>query len=255
MILTGYDDTKTLGQLITRLKKKLKASDYKVGSTMKDDSWCLSEFVTNEKNIVAIQSALLLHNLKPNGNSYESGAGILQPKQTIRLHVLTRQACDRDKDGNDLEKHPLEDDCIPFEEKPKKGDVIRVKGNMYTECPDTGESMRDPAVRLERTRQGLDNYFYTEYIVDGDECITCSLPHAFELLKKRGLRMVSPQWKKLNSNVRDAQGRLDKKQRKITNWHYEEVDDSFKIKKRATKKEEPDTGSTVQDVTPPDLVE
>ena len=237
MDYTVLNSTRGRIQLASELRKILTSDNYDADERGRTSKWSITEMI-NKKRISAITALCMLTGKQNNGRNLEAGHELRSAPKEYRLHVLTRQACTHNKDGNNeavvLPKSPTFDDCVAFTDEPFKGDFIRVKGDSITVDPDTGEKLNNKAARSERIMMGKGLHSYTDYYVDKDNCITVPFEHALQLLSQNGERLGRPQFNDLNSNVIDSLGRVDRKQRKITNWYYREVPVNFKMKKKAT---------------------
>ena len=242
----NYPNTGSSTDFRNAVKKDLIIDNYDPDARPGDKGWSLSEFVENDDR-VALTAITLLHGRHTSGRALLDGEGIdqMNEKRNYRLQVLTRQACYADKDGNVFASNPIEPGCPDYNEKPVAGDVVKVKGNMYSEDPATGRKLSRPGVRNDMQRRGKDLYSHRMYKVDGDGCITLEAQHAFQLLKQSGFRLVPVEFRKLNSNIRTEAGGIDKKQRKITNWRFREVAEDFKAEKKVVKPQQAEVQATL----------
>jgi hypothetical protein len=205
------------------------------------DSWTLTE-VLQGIDIPSQLALCALAGVKANGERLEEKAC---EGMRYKLKVLTRQACSRDKDGraiNGFDIMPSDGTEIggppirpEWKEQPEAGDVVRVKGNMLEEDPESGAPM-NYLVKRNMIARGREIYKYKEYSVDEDGCISVPLEHAAQLLQQNGESIAFPKWKRLNRKTSD--GRYDD-QRQIYNWHFKEVPRNFKAPvKRGGKKQD-----------------
>ena len=146
----------------------------------------------------------------------------LAPVISIRLRVLARQACCRDKDGNRIwhkkvafEQHGESTDLLPeYTEAPKAGDVVEWKGPAKTHNPETGKPVDGRMIKA-WARQGIRPEDYYEYVVDSDGCITVPWLTALRMLLGKGKNTTKPRFRKVDKS--------DKEKRKIVNhWFQEE---------------------------------
>lgn len=222
----AYPDTK---KLTAAINKQVTEANYMSGG---DESWSLGEII----KAIDVPSQLAmcgLNGTKPNGKRTED---TLCDGMRYKLCVTTRQACSRDKDGNEINgwevlppdgtamKEPIRPE---WDDKPQEGDVIRVKGNSLTVDPDTGLEMNHK-VRRNMAAQGKDLHRYTEYTVDKNLCITVRFAHAAQLLTINGVQIAAAKFKRLNKATKENDY---KGQRKIYNWHFKEVPTSYRVKK------------------------
>ena len=215
------------------LARELTAAKYNANSKAGDDTWSLSELV-NREDREALVAANLLHGLGNRGGRIPAGGGILSPKRTIKLQVLTRQGCSADAEGNALVKNPTEYGFVEPQEKPIEGDQVWVKLRPLEVCPDTMRPMNRVAVRNDRIRRGLPTWEMEVYFVDADGCIEVSLEHAFSMLSQNGHRLAGPEFQRYNSRLktRDDDGRTVRDaKREVFNWWYKEVPADFKAEK------------------------
>lgn len=189
-------------------------------------AWTLTEVLKQDEREKA-QALVLLNGSEINGAN--NGAPICESMK-YKIRVLSRQACYADKDGKLINGlSPLDNNRkgIVYEinplhsDPPIDGDVVRVKGNMRTKHPHTGEIIDSTEKRNSIVDQFGDgeDYHYKQYSVK-DGCIEVPFRAAHVLLGRSGKALVFPQFRKLNSNLKDDEY---KKQRKITNWLFEEV--------------------------------
>jgi hypothetical protein len=192
--------------------------------------WSLTEILQGQ-DIPSHMALCALSGVKSDGTRLDEKAC---DGMRYRLKVLTRQACSRDKDGRGINGY----DIMPsdgteigepahrpeWKEEPKPGDIVRVKGNMLEEDPETGYKMGYVTKRI-MISQGREIYKYREYAVDEDGCITVPIDHAAQLLTKNGQGIAFPKRKRLNR--KDREGTYDN-QRIITNWHFKEVSKNYK---------------------------
>lgn len=220
-------------QIQKRLKGMITASTYGVGP----DKWTLTELI-NERSGPADMARRIIEGVGVDGKIDGQGpmTGADGSVFTVRLRVLTRQACFRDAggkpinywdvtdagDGEDLEIFPACDDA------PQPGDEVWVKGNAITHHPDTGSRLRkQDRIALHRrveadlgyeVKPDIALFYWTKYPVGHDGCITVSYPHACQLLTTKGKRLVLPEFTTGSRKKKDAQVK-----RLISNWQFEEV--------------------------------
>lgn len=173
----------------------------------------------------------------------KKGAGSRPPIRTIKLKVLTRQACSCDAQGNIINGtltgcDRFAKDAPSIDTPPIPGDIIVVKGDLRTK-EDIGE---DPTPRALanfeqrhqhekfRFRSALRNN-YDEYEVDADGCITVEPAHAIQLLRRNGEELVFPKFK------REALGDT-RPQRVISNWFFREVPPNYSEPKQKQPEQE-----------------
>lgn len=201
------------------------------------DQWTLTELISTATN--ASEDAFrLIQGVDEMGAVVDMGA-MMGPgglPLTIKLKVLSRQACYETADGkgiNDWDSTYLvgENDnnelCPAFDEPPHLGDVVWVKQNPLTHDPETGKRIwkKTGLVVIARTEAEMGReikpdkalYYYLKYSVDKDECITVPFLIALQLLKTKGARIVLAKFKS-GSKRGDP-----KKTRQITNWLFKEV--------------------------------
>jgi len=162
----------------------------------------------------------------------------------FRFAVLTRQACDRDKDGNPLgllnkDRYVRSRDLYNKpDDKPQPGDIVRVKGD--PELLNDDDTQVDQARVMELHAQGKDIYNWHEYTLD--EVCTIRVPYepANAMLKSHGKRLVFPEFQRPG---------LGEASKRITNWWFEEVPQDYK----KPRKQRSDAGTTRAPVDkPPD---
>lgn len=223
-----YNSSKELERAI---RKQLTEDNY-----MSDDDkcWTLTEIV-KAQNVPAQFAMCAL-------TGVDSKAKRLDEKpcdgMKYKLLVTTRQACYKDKSGRMINGY----DILPadgteigepalrpeWKERPQPGDVVRVKGNMLDENPDTGQEM-SAIVKREMVSMGQDIHRYKSYTVDEDLCIKVSFEHASQLLMLHGHQLAVPKFKKLNKRTKDNDF---EGQREIYNWHFKEVPPNYKTNKK-----------------------
>jgi hypothetical protein len=229
----------------------------RVLSTMKDpsnymsdgpDGWTVSSCV-RDGGRVGIVALNILNGTLMDGMKHGKGEG---PQiGLIRLKVLSRQACQADKNGKILNHsrklfaHEEDEDKAQgmpsIDTPPEVGDFILVKGDprMYNHL---GHRMiATVAAEFEmrsmhdkyRWRNGL-RYLYAEYQVDSDGCIDVTPDDAVTLLSRFGEDLVFPAFRKDGMQV----DRGMRARRVITNWLFREVPKNYTEKKQASEPDE-----------------
>lgn len=203
-------------------------NDPKLYMAKGEDGWSVTDFMRS-KTTVDFVARSILDGAKLSGERAMSGE--YRGPKTIRLQVLTRQACQADKDGRPINSSKLfaisEYDAGRPEANtpPEEGDFVLVKIGVR-EKDDNGDDMiarRIEAFEMAHAhddfvwRSGLRN-LYAEYQVDACGCIEVDTSIAMHLLSRFGERVVLPAFAK--TNVPEEPG---KTRRKITNWRFREV--------------------------------
>ncbi len=211
-----------------------------------DGEWCRTELI-NERSAAAAIARRYVEGVKNDGSISESGP--MRSKDglefTVRLKVLSRQACTEDADGHgintwdttEVEKENFNREwCPQVDDKPLQGDKVWVKGNAYTHDPETGEPLTKKfrlalkarvEARMGRAiKPALATHRHSKYPVDADGCITVPYITAVQLLSLKGRGLVLPQFKS------GASRGNDKETRQITNWLFEESCDEPQPKKK-----------------------
>jgi hypothetical protein len=229
-----------LGKLSNRqdvygaLRKIIIAANYG-----KDDGqWSITELI-NERSNAANAARRLIEGVDQNGR--KDGAGHLRGENgqefSVKLRVLTRQACMTDKDGNPIDYWDVtnenEEDgviCPKYTDAPKEGDYVWVKGDPMVNHPDTGKKLqKKDRMALHARRQSelgydvkpdLALFYWTQYPVDADGCITVSYVHAVQLLTTKGKRIVLPEF---TTGTKKKSAKDKSVKRFITNWLFEEA--------------------------------
>ncbi len=235
--------TSTKAQVLAALKKIIKIESYGRG----EGKWNLTELISESTSYAMVARRMI---------AGVNDKGVVRPELVlkggdglpfrVKLKVLTRQACIAAADGQgintwDTTKMPGTNDdgelCPALDDKPKPGDVVAVKGDAITHDPITNEPLvaRHRRALVQRMEAELDRpikpdmatYYWTNYTVDKDGCITVSYDHACQLLTTRGHRLVFP---KFTSGPNKKPG-----SRMILNWLYKEVTPDDEKKKRKPK--------------------
>lgn len=202
-----------------------------------EDEWCLTELI-NERSSESGMAIRYIEGVDPSGKVKEQGAMMTEGGLpfTIKLRVLSRQACFEAADGKGINTWDTTDTddvnwnnehCPQVGDKPVNGDVVWVKGNALTHDPATGKPLikryklalkARAEAKLGRTiKPQTATHYHSKYTVDADGCITVPYLKAVQLLSLKGRGLVLPQFS-------EGAGRLkDKKVRQITNWLFEEV--------------------------------
>lgn len=214
-----------------QLRKIILGTNYGTGP----GCWTLTEII-NERSSMAESAAIIIAGRgldgRPSSNGpLRDGSGL---PLRFKLRVLSRQACTEAADGkginnwNSTEAGPENNNneyCPGPDDPPKPGDMIWIKGDPFIKDPDTGEWLTKRYKMALKARMEADlnreikpelaHYYYTKVPVGDDGCITVEFDHAMQLLRRKGKRLVLPQF---------SSGRkIPEKGRRITNWHFEEV--------------------------------
>jgi len=214
-----------------------------------DGRWSLTELI-NERSAESQMAIRYVEGVDPAGKKADGGAmktadGL---EFTVKLRVLSRQACFEDKDGRGINTWDTTDTepenwnnewCPQVGDKPQTGDVVWVKGNQLTHDPATGKQLvkryrlalkARVEAQLGRTiKPDVATHYHSKFTVDADGCITVPYLIAVQLLSRKGRGLVLPQFT-------EGAGRLkDKKVRQITNWLFEEVTPDEVVKKPKTE--------------------
>ena len=214
-----------------------------------DGQWCLTELI-NERSSEAEMAIRHIEGVGTDGKKAQSGA-MKTPSGlefTVKLRVLSRQACFETVDGKginswdttDTEDENWNNELCPLAiDKPVKGDVVWVKGNALTHDPQTGKPLikryklalkARVEAQLGRTiKPHIATHYHEKYTVDANSCITVPYLTAVQLLKSKGRGLVLPQFTEGAGRVKD------KKVRQITNWLFEEVTPDEEVKKKRTR--------------------
>lgn len=219
--------------ILKALKKIITPDNYGTG----ENQWSLTELINTRTN-ASEDSFRLIQGVDELGQSVGTGPMMGQGglPLTIKLKVLSRQACFETADGkgiNDWDSTDLvgENDnnelCPAFDEPPKPGDVVWVKQNPLTHDPETGKRIwkKTGLVVIARTEAEMGReikpdkalYHHLKYSVDDDGCITVPFLIALQLLKTKGHKIALARFKG-GSKRGDP-----KKTRQITNWLFKEV--------------------------------
>jgi hypothetical protein len=233
-------------EIEARLRQIIRGDNYGIGK----DCWTLTEII-NERSNMAESARRIIAGIDMSGREVGAGGVKDNEGQPLRytLRVVSRQACTDAKDGkginnwNPVESKPENDNneyCPNPEEPPKEGDRVWIKGDPITDDPITGLRLvkkyklamkaRMEAELGRQIKPELAHYNYTKVPVDKKGCIRVSFNHAMQLLTNKGKRLVLPQFSSGN--------RKSDKERRITNWHFEEVPPN-KQKKQRTKPSNP----------------
>jgi hypothetical protein len=152
----------------------------------------------------------------------------------VKLKVLTRQACHSDKDGVRISTDPTSDDMVFDFEKPKNGDIVRVRTEESLVNKRTGT-----ALSVQEREYAIDNgeplYDYEDVVVDEDGCITVPAGLAIGMLRMNGKKIRKPSHMKPHSSISNQK---EAQKRRITNWLYEEVGKGYECpeRRKAAKK-------------------
>jgi len=188
-------------------------------STGNKSQWCISDIVLQfDDSAAAAMAAMHVHGKTSRGKF--KGQSIVADI-AVKLKVLTRQACYSDSTGERISKDPTTDEFVLFTDKPIDGDIVRVK---------QGQKVMDLNTEREYTLKELNymkmsgepTYNYNEYEVK-DGHIVVNGADAHQMLGTKGKRLVAPQFETPHSiyQKEPSKGR----QRRITNWLFEEVAD------------------------------
>ena len=157
----------------------------------------------------------------------------------FRFQVLTRQACCRAADGTEITDSPgyistWNPDAILAEhdDNPEAGDVVRWKGNLLTEDPDTGEQVTQ-ATKRKWAMQNKPFHEMVEFIVDDDGCIDVPYPYALSMIQKFGANIASPRFRKTD---RKAAKENPNAVRRIANWRFKDVPRDYTTQKSTGRK-------------------
>jgi hypothetical protein len=233
-------------EIEAQLRLMVRTDTYGIGKGY----WTLTEII-NERSNVAESARNIIAGMNERG-LIDNELGLKDNEgQPLRytLRVVSRQACTDAKDGkginnwNPIESKPENDNneyCPNPEEPPQEGDRVWIKGNPIINDPVTGERLIKKYKMAMKARMEADlgrqikpelaHFNYTKVPVDKKGCIRVSFNHAMQLLTTKGKRLVLPQF---------ASGkRASEKERRITNWHFEEVPPN-KQKKQRTKPSNP----------------
>lgn len=137
---------------------------------------------------------------------------------TVTLEVLTRQACERDKNGKKIEGATIED-------KPQDGDVVVM--NIGKRRGVGGRALTEQDYSRLRS-QGLTDSITKDHVIRSG-CIEVPYFLAVGLLADYGFRCAKPQFYTIAPSKRDISMAIatgDKpRERHIANWLYREVFD------------------------------
>lgn len=158
----------------------------------------------------------------------------------VRLKVLSRQACCKDKDGKPLSTDPTSKKQVKFGEQPKAGDVVRIKTGPALINKRNGEALTIYQ-RNYKINNGEALADFTYATVDSDGCITVTAGDAMTLLKAKGKRIVFPEHGIAHSSIKDTD---EGAARRITNWLFEEVAADYTTKKKRQPKAEKEAAPT-----------
>jgi hypothetical protein len=207
------------------LRKQLQPSNYGF-----DGGWNLTAILkdTDKRSHHAL---MVLDGVGPDG-SKDSSLVMMDESgnpYTYRLKVLTRQACVRTKSGhriwlrNEAKENigDPEDVLAEHNDPPQTGDIVEWKGQLQRYTKDGDEI--DPATIRRWAMDGRRPESFFNFKVDRDGCITVPFIVALAMLQRKGARMVSPRFRKID--------RDDKVKRRITNFWFKEVPKDYKEKK------------------------
>jgi hypothetical protein len=212
-------------KLMAALDRVLTAENYDAESEQVPekhsiDQWSLSEVVSGEDR-VSLAAVCALSGSKMNGEKLFEGERLSlidEEDFSIRLKVEGRQACYKDKDGNLLNTNVKVEGCIGPDEKPVKGDVVRIKRGQLTKDPITKKKMTQ-AIKRRLIAAGSDIYTYATARVDADGCITVSIADAIYLLQTFSRFSLRPQI----CNVRPKEKEKGIFKAEKLNWLFTEV--------------------------------
>jgi hypothetical protein len=203
----------------------------------KDKTWSVSEFVRDDlMSRSAFVARCMLFGKTEKGKDDINARGANAPvsqKVQVKLQVLSRQGCQKDADGNEINVRPKDlEYCTEPTESPVPGDFVIVRQGMK-EINDEDKPLSG-ADRNGMLLSGESIYHENEYEVDEDLCIDVSLEDAFTLLGKSGKGIVMPEFKPLLQNLNREEKKFE---RRISNWLYKEVGQDFKLKKQSKQKD------------------
>lgn len=217
-------------------------------------AWSVTELMQTTGTAAIVGRGILAGvNVKNNRRLQD---GQYRGPETVRLQVLSRQACHADKDGkpiNHAYNHFALDPeaCETDSSAPQEGDFVLLPTN-FREYDDFGRSMNSARIVEHEARNADKPYVwrdglrehYVEYQVDRFGCITVRAKHALDFLNLWGERVVFPRWRNQRAaatGVKGEDGKL-RKVRRITNWRFREVHPDAKIKPLTGGKIKPLTG-------------
>ena len=190
-----------------------------------DENWNLSGIIKTEDPRKSY-CLMILDSRHTNGEVSEADK-IVGPDGnpiTFKLLVLSRFACEMDKDGNRIfrskeakDRSGQSSDIVANPgDKPRPGDVITFKIGFKTRNSD-GLEMKDVEL-MSMAEDGQDIYDRRKLVVDSDLCITLPNPYAMMALRRHGERMIFPEFS------------VQYRPRKVTNWWFREVPKSYTTK-------------------------
>jgi len=213
-----------------------------------ENGWTITSCVQSTGRVgIAVRNAI--NGTHIDGSALKKGEGATVAP--IKLKVLSRQACQVDKDCKPInhasKMFAKEDDAdkaanMPtVNTPPVEGDFILIKGDAR-EVNERGTRMIAAyAAEFEQRHQhekykwrnGLRN-FYTEYQVDADGCISVSPQDAFTLLSRFGESISFPVFQKESTPLSPGM----RARRVITNWLFREVPRNYTEKKQPVEADE-----------------
>lgn len=214
-------------KLISKLQTELSAAKYGFGP----DQWNLTEIIQNTDDPRHVAAYRAIEGVNAQGKremAYTLRGTNGQPFMW-RLHVLSRQACCKDKAGHKIwiydearRMNGESDDIVALkhDEKPQPGDVLWWKGQAI---PELTSNQRNAMVR-----RGESLYNDIHFTLDDDCCIWVGWPYVLEMLSRKGHRLTFPEFRR-----RD---RRDRSMRRITNWWFKEVPHDFQQTRKKTKR-------------------
>jgi hypothetical protein len=218
MDFTKLDSIREIEEKRKAVKKAVTKKNYN-GNPDDDSTWSLFDIISQFYRSTCAQMA----STHINGDN-SRGKRIRQPilnEIQVKLKVLSRQACHEDSEGVALNKNPLTDEFVLYTDKPKDGDVVRVKRGNLTFNEDTEKLYSKQEIDNMRM-MGIPTYDYEDYEVENG-CILVNGVDAMHLLSTKGERLVVPKHKKAHSTFSKEPTKGDK--RRITNWLFAEVGD------------------------------
>lgn len=158
----------------------------------------------------------------------------------VKLKVLSRQACYKNKDGEALTNDPTSKKQIRFADQAQKGDVVRIDRGPALVNKRDGKAL-SVYERNYKVNNGEALQDFTYATVDDDGCITVTAGDAMTLLKNKGKRIVFPEHGIAHSSIKDTD---EGAARRITNWFFEEVSGQYTAKKKRQPKAKTEPAKT-----------
>lgn len=218
---------------LAEIKKQITKGTYDGAARGNVEGWSLTDMISQQQIASsAIQGMCHINGVDTRGKKKKGGKPISNGLE-VRLKVLTRQACFADSKGKRIYKDPTQPDMTLEPEAPRKGDVIRIRGDQKTEGENGG--LLTSSEREYMIDNNISLYYFEDVVVDGDGCINVDCEQAMQLLRRNGKKIRKPQHQKPHSSIKN---RAEGQKRRVTNWLFEEVSADYTAKKpRAPKTE------------------